>query len=101
MTKMIASLAAVTALLTAAPALATNPTAASVTIQTADLDLARPGDAARLERRIATATESVCGSYASARDGEDLQIKACRAQVASQIAPQVAALRARTQLANR
>lgn len=101
MTRMLLSIAAAAAVLAGTPALATGPTAAKATIATSDLDLTRPGDARKLAHRIAGAKEAVCGSYAHARDGEEDRITACRADVARQIEPQLAALRNRTQLANR
>ena len=101
MHKMLLSIAAAATVLAGAPALATNPTAPSATIVTGDLDLSRPGDARKLARRIAGAKETVCGSYAHARDDEEARITACRADVARQIEPQLAALRSKAQLANR
>lgn len=57
-----------------------------------DLDLSQRGDVLTLNRRVAAAKESVCGSYAGARDGEESRIAACRAGVDQQIEPRLAAL---------
>ena len=100
MHKIIASLAAAT-LIISAPALATGPAAKSTTIELAGLDLSKPHDARLLDRRIAAAKEAVCGSYHQARDGEEDAITACRAEVARQIEPRLAQLRAQAQLAKR
>ena len=100
MTKLLVSIAAVATVLTS-PAFATDPTGPRATIQLADLDLSRPGDARKLERRVARATEAVCGSYLQARDGVEDRIARCRADVARQLEPQLAALRAKGQVAQR
>lgn len=91
---------AVAAILLAAPA-APDPAVPSASVSTAGLDLSRADDVRKLNRRVAQATEKVCGSYAQARDGEEERIAACRAAVARQIEPQLAALRARGQVARR
>jgi UrcA family protein len=63
---MLNPLIALTSLgLIATPALAqtdarTNPVAPTVRVSVADLDLARPSDRKRLDRRIAAAVERVC-----------------------------------------
>lgn len=101
MTRIIASFAAAAALLTAGPALATGPTATTVKISLAGLDLSKASDVRELDHRIAKATEAVCGSYLQARDGEDGRIAQCRAAVTRQIEPQLAALRAETRIAQR
>jgi UrcA family protein len=89
------------AVFTAAPALASDPAARTVKVRTADLDLANPADARKLSHRVAGATEAVCGSYAGARDGREDEIAACRADVARQLAPQLAAVRAQARVAAR
>jgi len=80
MTLLIALAAAAASLTVAAPA-----QMRSATIRTADLDLSRAADRGALGRRIASAKEAVCGSYAGAQPDEQGQIKACRAEVARQI----------------
>lgn len=67
----------------------------SATIRTADLDLSRAADRGALDRRIASAKETICGSYAGTRPDEQDQIKACRADVARQIAARRAQVAAR------
>lgn len=57
-----------------------------------DLDLSRPSDIAKLRRRVAAATEAVCGSYAQSSDSEGYEIKRCRREVKSRIEPQLARL---------
>ena len=101
MTRFILSLAAIATLTTAAPALASDPTASTVKVRTADLDLSNPADARKLGHRVAGATQAVCGSYAGARDGREDEIAACRADVARQLAPQLAAARAQGRVAAR
>lgn len=98
--KITFAIAAAAVLVSAAPALAADP-APRATIRTADLDLGRASDVRKLDRRVASATEKVCGSYAQARDGEEERIAACRAEVARQLEPQLAALRAKVRLARR
>ncbi|MEZ0242693.1 MAG: UrcA family protein [Sphingomonas sp.] len=101
MTKTIITIAALATVLAAAPALATDPAQKTASIRTGDLDLSRPGDLRILDRRVAAAKEAVCGSYAGARDGAEDRIAACRANVDRQLEPQLAALRAKSQLALR
>lgn len=101
MTRLILSIAAAATAFTAAPALASDPTAKTVKVRTADLDLANPADARKLGHRVAGATLAVCGSYAGARDGREDEIAACRADVARQLAPQFAAARANRRVAAR
>lgn len=101
MTRLILSLAAAATVFTALPALAQDRPAKTATVRVADLDLASPAGARRLGRRVAAATEAVCGSYAGARDGEEDRIAACRADVAHQVAPQLAAARTQGRVASR
>ena len=83
----------------AAPILAAPPEAASRAIRFADLDLAKPADVARLERRVHLALESVCGSYAgtasSGDEAEAREIARCRADVSAKLKPALAMLIAR------
>lgn len=88
------------ATLLAAPG-ATEPAIPSAKVSIAGLDLSRAEDVRALNRRIARATEKVCGSYAQARDGEEERVAACRADVARQVAPLLVALKSRGQVARR
>jgi UrcA family protein len=80
---------------------AADPVVPRATVSTAGLDLSRAEDVRALNRRVARATEKVCGSYAGARDGEEERVAACRADVARQLAPQLAVLKSRGQVARR
>ena len=101
MTRFIASIAAVATFVATAPALASNPAADAVRIDVAGLSLANAADARLLNQRVASAKEAVCGSFAGAGPDEENAIRTCRATVDRQIAPQLAALRAATQVASR
>ncbi len=89
------------ALTFAAPAGASDPVQKQASIRIDDLDLSSPRDLRVLNRRVATAKEAVCGSYAGARDGEEDRIAECRAGVDRQLEPRLAALGARGKLALR
>ena len=99
MRNIIASIAAAT-LLIGTPALAQD-SAKSVKVRTADLDLSSNQGRAKLNRRIAAAVESVCGSYASASSYEERDIARCRAKAGDQVTTQVAARSRTTRLAKR
>lgn len=80
-------------LLAAAPAGAepADPTnAPAETIRFDDLNLATADGIAQLNRRIARATETVCGSYASKDNVEQDAVTECRSKVRSSIVPQLA-----------
>ncbi len=62
------------------------------TIAVSDLDLGTASGLRQLRQRIASATETVCGSYAGVEEYERIRIKACRDQVGRQLRPQVARL---------
>lgn len=94
MTRFIVSLATAAAVLAAVPATAGQRTAS---ISTAGLDLSQPSDMAKFNRRVAAATEQVCGSYQGASVEEQDRIAACR----NAVAQQTASLRAKGQLARR
>jgi len=81
MNRFFASIAGAATLI-AAPASATGQER-SVTVRYADLDLSSPAGKRALDRRIARATETVCGSYAGAGDQEAREIQECRAQIAA------------------
>jgi UrcA family protein len=100
MFKLVATFAIAAATL-ATPALARNPGAKTVAVRTADLDLSSPAGRAALHRRIASATETVCGSYGSANRDEADEISRCRVKVRDQVTTQVAALADRTRIASR
>ena len=91
MNKTLISIAAFATVITAAPALA-GQDGKTASIQLNDLDLSRPGDVTLLNRRVASAKEAVCGSYAGARDGLEDRITACRAGVDRQLEPRLAAM---------
>jgi UrcA family protein len=83
-------------LLAAAPAAAEpsdSSNAPAESIQFADLNLATADGMAQLNRRIARATETVCGSYASKDIVEQDAVTACRNKVRSSIEPQLAKAR--------
>ncbi|NML06961.1 UrcA family protein [Sphingomonas sp. G-3-2-10] len=93
-------LIALAACIAATPATAQDvPKTASVRLD--DLDLSQRAGVLTLNRRVAAAKESVCGSYAGARDGEETRIEACRAAVDRQVEPRLAALARGTTLAAR
>ena len=73
-------LAAATAALVAAPAIAQNPSEAPATIlvRHADLDLATPGGIAMLDRRIRAAVEEACGATSDADPAGKNRVTACR-----------------------
>ncbi|WHU02003.1 UrcA family protein [Sphingomonas sp. NIBR02145] len=96
MCKFIAALAAAT--LFATPALAGDR---SVAIRHADLDLKSEAGRTELNRRLAVATEQVCGSYASAGADEAVAIKRCRDGVQRDVARQLTARWGATQVARR
>jgi UrcA family protein len=88
----------VTAALVAAFACAQAPAQtapARLSISYADLDLSRPADRARLNRRIANAMETVCGSYADAPPYQEREIARCRAGARTNVDVQLAALQTR------
>ena len=90
MRKVLVS-AALLAASAAPPALA-QAAAAQRAISYADLDLAGRAGRAQLDRRLAAAVESLCGSYASAASSETREIDRCRAAARTGIARQLAAL---------
>lgn len=82
------------ALLATAPAAARTATAPNGdrirAVPHADLDLATPGGQATLNRRVARALESVCGSYADRSVEEQDRITRCRRDANARIAPHLA-----------
>lgn len=90
MNRIIASIAAAVTLAAAAPAAADQQTGRSATVSYADLDLGDAGDRAILNRRIAAATERVCGSYAGVSSEEAIAIDRCRAEARRTVARQLA-----------
>ena len=75
--------------LIAMPALAAPEFEHSVVVRHGDLDLESATGRAVFDRRIAAATERVCGSYAGADPTEDQEIKRCRAAVTRDVARQL------------
>jgi UrcA family protein len=57
-----------------------------------DLDLSRRGDRARLDRRVAAAIETLCGSYATSFSFEEEEIARCRAAARANADVQLARL---------
>lgn len=84
MSKFIVAFAAAT--LIASPALAGER---SATVRHADLDLKSDAGRVELNRRLAAATEQVCGSYASVGADEWDAILRCRAEARRSIARQL------------
>ena len=76
------------------PALAGDGVPPRVRIQTADLDLATVQGRAMLDRRVARALETVCGSYEGLRPEEEKQVTACRADLSAKLRPVMASLTA-------
>src|SRR5688572_28571144 len=100
MSRTFISTAALADVLSAAPALAQQtPKTASIRID--DLDLSNGRDQRVLSRRVAVAKESVCGSYAGAREDELARIGVCRASVDRQLEPRLAARRAKGRMVSR
>ena len=87
MKTLSAALAAV-AIFAATPATTRELTA---TVRLSDLDLGNPRDAARLHRRLASAIERVCGSYATVEYYDDDSITRCRRAAQKDIAHQLPA----------
>jgi UrcA family protein len=86
--------AALAASFPAAPAVAFDPPARQA-VSYADLDLSRPADVARLRRRIASALENVCGSYATSQSWDEHEIARCRAAARPRADAQLARLTSR------
>lgn len=101
MHKTLTAIAALATVFTAVPVRASDPPVPTASVRIDDLDLSNPADMRLLGRRIAAAKESVCGSYAGARDGAEDRVTACRAHVDRQLEPRLAAARARGRLAAR
>ncbi len=96
MCKFIIALTAAT--LSATPALAGDR---SVTIRHAAFDLKSEAGRDQFNRRIAAATEQVCGSYANASAEEVVQIDRCRRAVERDVARQLSARWGVAQVARR
>lgn len=102
MTKPIALLAAAATLFAAAPSFAQSQDLRTVRINVLGLDLNNPADAAVLRHRVADVTRSLCVAPYAVREGNEDAIARCRADIARQVASQVAARRAQSpQLAQR
>lgn len=57
-------------------------------VSVADLDLSRPADRAKLDRRIARAVESVCPTKQIGESTRSLAGLRCRAETQARVAPQ-------------
>jgi UrcA family protein len=94
--RKLAALAAAAAFLASAPAFATQPERSSTTVRYADLNLSTPAGVKMLRHRVASALESVCGSYAgtdtAGAEGEADTIAKCRAANRVLVDRRVAAL---------
>ncbi|MEP9358483.1 UrcA family protein [Sphingomonas sp. KR3-1] len=90
MSKFIAAFAAAT--LIATPAFAGERT---VIVRHADLDLNTDAGRNALNRRLAAATEQVCGSYSNVSADEQDTVKSCRAAAKRDIARQLSVQLAR------
>lgn len=84
---------------TAGPAIAKD--APNQAVSLAGLDPENPKDAREIDRRIAVATETVCGSYFNTQPEEQSMIARCRVDVAKQVSTQIALLRSSNRLAAR
>lgn len=85
---------AIAACLTALPALAA-PAAETTSVSTAGLDLASVSGQRRLDMRVASAVDRLCGTPVFFTQDETAALDACRADARAQIAPQVRAAVAR------
>ena len=92
----IAALMIGSALIAAAPAGASISTAPNSevmrAVRYADLDLSTSRGRAKLDRRVARALESVCGSYANLSVEEQDEVTRCRHGAQGKLAPQLARL---------
>ena len=92
-TLIIATLA-VSMMATAAQGRDPNEDITSVeTVAFADLDLSSASGRKQLDRRIAAATETVCGSYSASEHHDPTLMIACRAKVAGQVKAQLARIK--------
>ena len=94
MRNTILFIAALAAASSALPAQAQS-TSHSQSVSTAGLDLGTPAGRGRFQRRVATAIETVCGSYAGASAAEQNEIDRCRRSAWSSVETQLASQRAR------
>ncbi|MET0307068.1 MAG: UrcA family protein [Sphingomonas sp.] len=88
MFKSIASLAVIASAF-AVPAQAQDLGVKTAVIRHADIDFSSRADRARFDRRVAIATESVCGSYAGASADETDAIARCRKAALRQVTAQL------------
>jgi len=96
---IVIPLAAIASIVAGVPAIAKD--ASSQAVSLAGLDPANPQDAREINRRVAVATETVCGSYFNTQPEEQSAIAHCRADVARQVNTQIALLRSGNRLAAR
>lgn len=84
-------------LLTAVPAAVNaDPHTATVTVTSADM--ATPAARARLDRRIGSAIEEVCGSYATIESSQVPEMDACWTAAKRQVQQRIATLNGRTKI---
>ena len=93
MRNTILFIAAFAAAASALPAQA--QTARSQAVSTAGLDLGTAVGRTRFQRRVASAIETVCGSYAGASASEQNEIDRCRRGAWSSVETQLASQQAR------
>ena len=84
-------------LLTAIPAAANaEPRSATITVTAADM--ATPAARAKLDRRIGSTIEEVCGSYATIESSQVPEMDACWAAAKRQVQQRMASLKGRTNI---
>jgi UrcA family protein len=88
---LLIAAAAFCSVVVAADAAIAQPPQQSIYVSRADLDLGEAKDVRTLERRIERAMRRLCGSFAQARNGREMDmIAACRAEARQSVAPQLA-----------
>lgn len=63
----------------------------TATVRLSDLDLSNQRDAAKLRRRLASAIEQVCGSYATIERYDEDMVTSCRRAAQADIAREIPA----------
>ena len=86
--KILLSLAAAFAAITASPLLAQPPASATIAVHTADLDLTSPAGIAALDHRIQAAVELACGDLSDVDLHGKNVAQRCRAETRAQAAAQ-------------
>jgi UrcA family protein len=86
--KILLSLAAAFAAVTASPLLAQPAGSATIAVHTADLDLRSPAGVAALDRRIRAAVELACGDLSDVDLHGKNAAQRCRAETRAQVTAQ-------------